>query len=696
MASRWSSRGRGRAAARSTAQTSTIPLYQPDFVRNGAAGMSLGDKYQLAVSNVPPQVDFTTIREAFEQVLRPREDPTQANNRNRGTGVIYLNDENSARLLAARVNEYPIKIGYYEFLFQKQDGTLSQALQTPYRRPAISREAIQRRRRNQEALGHNVLVLAVQFGIEGRDRKSFSVEWEGDYNPNAVARPGQQQKRNKPRAYLKFNEGQEGDYPHSLQIEISGPLQPEVFRITIPINQIRSLENGWVDGAPFIMMRLYNPPSFETKPQLASLTGGAREDFQFSWQRLSSLEPAHERVVGFASRALRLVITSDETHLENFIKMSRFVRLPRLAVSLHADIYRGNLYSRRRLEEVQRMTFTFPWAIGFQCDTLLRNCLLFPREILELKGEIGRLASIGTRFAEEVLKLALKLLAVISISWLIRALDCDSILCGSFLHLSNPNFGEVNAHTIRVGLGDFSKVIDCPARFGAHISQAFSSTDTSVELKPQEIEVIDDRAETQLQYGDNEDLRPRELVWTDGHGTISPDLADNIWEKLCEIRPKGIKHSQETEEEVRPRAFQIRLGGYKGVVSVDYRLEGRLIRLRPSMNKFDAPHSLGLEISEAFNRPNRMFLNRPLIMLLDTLGVNHSVFVKLQNEELENAQAALNHPDDSANLMETYELGKAFGLPDLLRQLAKHGLRDLHSRDPFFRKLSSFALYHVK
>ncbi|KAG8919745.1 hypothetical protein FRC00_010956, partial [Tulasnella sp. 408] len=230
-------------------------------------------------------------------------------------------------------------------------------------------------------------------------------------------------------------------------------------------------------------------------------------------------------------------------------------------------------------------------------------------------------------------------------------------------------------------------------------TSAKSSTarlDPSVELKPHEIQVIPDvEAETQLQYGDNEEetVKPRTLTWTDGHGTLSPDLADEIWAKLCEIRPKRSKFRGETEEEVRPRAYQIRLGGYKGVVSVDYRLKGRV---RPSMDKFDAPHSLGIEISEAFNRPSPMYLNRPLIMLLDTLGVKDSAFVKLQDEAIRTAQAALNHPDSSATLMDTYELGKAFGLPNLLRQLQHHHLQDLHSRDPFFRRLLSFSLYHVK
>ncbi|KAG8970903.1 hypothetical protein FRC05_011671 [Tulasnella sp. 425] len=769
--SRRPSRGGRASSSRSTPQTPSTPLPQREFVGDSAAGRSLQDKYQLAVSNVPRHIDFITIKKAFETILRPRmgpnqdfpihftlqldpPDPKRPKDKNRGTGVIYLNDGKFARFLAARVNEYPIKIGDYEVLFQRQDGSLSRALQTPYRRPAISREALERKKKNQEALGH-------EFGIEGRDRMSFSVEWEGDYNPNAPPKCGRPQNHNKSHAYLKFNEGREGENPRSLQVEISGHSQPDMYRITIPMNQIQSLENGWVDGMPFIMIRLYNPPSFETKPQYASLTGNPRTDYKHSWQRLSSLEPAHERVVAFASKVLRLVITSDPTHLDNFIKMSRFVRLPKLAISLHADIARGDLFSRKRLDDVQAMSSKFPWAVIYQCDALLRNGILRPWEILELKGEINRLVSIGTRFAEEVLKEFMDQLEVPD--WYKKqetVLDClrraetecndqgpENEQSNRVIRLFGPDFeerfigvafgdegGALYRHDWEVDNSKFlekrvgtildygGSLIDveymfreCPTFSNLnqvlksvvvisnswHIRDlGFSSTDPSVEMQPHEIQMIPDiERETQVQYGDHEQeaIKSRKLNWTDGHGTLSPDLADEIWQRLCEIRPKRVKSRPETEEEVRPRAFQIRLGGYKGVVSVDYRLQGkRLIQLRESMNKFDAPHSRGIEISEAFNRPSPMYLNRPLIMLLDTLGVKHSAFVKLQDEAIETTQSALNHPESSACLMGTYGLGGAFELPGLLTRLSRYGLQGLHGRDPFFRKLLSFSLYHVK
>ncbi|KAG8982707.1 hypothetical protein FRB90_006621, partial [Tulasnella sp. 427] len=275
---------------------------------------------------------------AFDKVLRPENgrrfwyylrlnppDPDKVGDRNSGTGIIYVNDRNIAGDLVETINENPIMIGNDKIRvhFAEQDGYLSRAIPVNHFRPTISQEALRRKKDSQEALRHDVRVLAVQFGIEGRDRKSFSVEWEGDYNPDAPLRRGQQQKVSKPKATLKFNEGREGENPRSLQIEITGHSESNMYRITIPMERIRALENGWVDGHPFIIMRLYNPPSFETKPQWASLTGDPKTDYKHSWRRLNGLDASHHRVVAFASKVLRLVITSNPSHRDNFIKMSR-------------------------------------------------------------------------------------------------------------------------------------------------------------------------------------------------------------------------------------------------------------------------------------------------------------------------------------------------------------------------------------
>jgi RNA-dependent RNA polymerase len=57
--------------------------------------------------------------------------------------------------------------------------------------------------------------------------------------------------------------------------------------------------------------------------------------------------------------------------------------------------------------------------------------------------------------------------------------------------------------------------------------------------------------------------------------------------------------------------------GAKGVVSVDYRLTGRKMVLRPSMIKYEAAHFHMVEIAQTFDKPGPFYLNRPLIMVLE-------------------------------------------------------------------------------
>ena len=171
----------------------------------------------------------------------------------------------------------------------------------------------------------------------------------------------------------------------------------------------------------------------------------------------------------------------------------------------------------------------------------------------------------------------------------------------------HPTQGLVTAESIRKGLGNFDKVIRCPARFGARMSQAFSATDKSITITAEEIHPIDDiRNDAGVNF-------------TDGVGTISRGVADDIVAALESSRQRkrrrnmGVSHS----------AFQVRLGGIKGMLSVDYRMseDDATICVRPSMIKFDAPHSLDVEIAGTFERPKPMYLNRPLIMILEVSSI---------------------------------------------------------------------------
>lgn len=165
------------------------------------------------------------------------------------------------------------------------------------------------------------------------------------------------------------------------------------------------MENAVDFGQHYLILALLNPPSFETKPQYAPTTGDPRKDLRNSWKRLTALDIAHERVVAFTSRTIRLVLTNDDTHLTNFILMSKYVALPRLKRSDCSNILSADVFSRLKLKKYESMLVKLPWIVAFQCEALLRNCLLDTPELLSLEPRITRLVQIGTEFAEEVLKL---------------------------------------------------------------------------------------------------------------------------------------------------------------------------------------------------------------------------------------------------------------------------------------------------
>lgn len=244
--------------------------------------------------------------------------------------------------------------------------------------------------------------------------------------------------------------------------------------------------------------------------------------------------------------------------------------------------------------------------------------------------------------------------------------------------------GRVDAESIRNNLGDFSRVIKCPARYGARISQAFSTTEPSITVEAEEMFAIPDK---KPYYGSP-------FLFTDGVGTVSQEIADEIWEGFTETRSKRSRRRLPT-----PSAYQIRLGGLKGMLCVDERLDGRIICTRPSMNKFTAP-DLTVEIARAFDRPMYMYLNRPLIMLLETLGVPLEPFMELQGDAVKQTVAASKSMDSAATLLEKNGLGTAFHMTSVLLNLHKVGA-DLESTRQdgeflsFLKRSLKFAVNHV-
>lgn len=91
-------------------------------------------------------------------------------------------------------------------------------------------------------------------------------------------------------------------------------------------------------------------------------------------------------------------------------------------------------------------------------------------------------------------------------------------------------------------------------------------------------------------------------------------------------------------------AFQIRIGGIKGVISV-YDDQNDDVLFRKSMKKFESSHNI-LEVLN-YNRSIKLLLNRHVILLLSSFGVPDEVFLKLQHDDLLKVMDALTHDERS-------------------------------------------------
>ncbi|KAI5481832.1 hypothetical protein MNV49_000109 [Pseudohyphozyma bogoriensis] len=237
----------------------------------------------------------------------------------------------------------------------------------------------------------------------------------------------------------------------------------------------------------------------------------------------------------------------------------------------------------------------------------------------------------------------------------------------------------VTAETIRQALGDFTKVINIPAKWMARMAQLFGSTRPSITLTADEI----------VEIPDIESAGPPVSCHTDGVGLISPLLADDINEKLSE----GLTPAQ-IAKRVPGTCFQIRLGGIKGMVSVDPSLEGRVLQARPSMIKF-LSESRTLDIAGSFERPLRAYLNRPLIKILEDLKVSHQTLLDLQKQMLQDIAGCKHSWFLTSLFLDDFGLAQSARLSSTLSLLSPVLPRaDLNS--PFLEEALSLAASHTK
>lgn len=122
--------------------------------------------------------------------------------------------------------------------------------------------------------------------------------------------------------------------------------------------------------------------------------------------------------------------------------------------------------------------------------------------------------------------------------------------------------------------------------------------------------------------------------------------------------------------------------GAKGMISLDSTLQGDALCLRPSMIKFEGTGE-NIEICGAGLKPLPMYLNRPLIKILEDLKVEEAVFLDLQATAVEKLRMTTESPVNAANFFQRNFIGKAARLPWLIRKLMYLGI--LFNDDDFLR-----------
>ncbi|KAJ3699365.1 hypothetical protein LUZ61_003070 [Rhynchospora tenuis] len=191
----------------------------------------------------------------------------------------------------------------------------------------------------------------------------------------------------------------------------------------------------------------------------------------------------------------------------------------------------------------------------------------------------------------------------------------------------------LTAPGIRSLLGEFEDIRNV-AKYAARLGQSFSSSTETLTVQHDEVDLIPDITNGTA------------YVFSDGIGKISFEFATRVAKKC---RLKGFT----------PTAFQIRYGGYKGVVAVDP-ASSKKLSLRRSMSKFESENTT-LDVL-AYTKYQPCFLNRQLITLLSTLGVRDNVFELKQKEGVDQLNQILTDPKKAYEAVELMSPGETTSL----------------------------------
>eukprot|EP00761_Pharyngomonas_kirbyi_P013667 gb/GECH01013696.1/.p1 GENE.gb/GECH01013696.1/~~gb/GECH01013696.1/.p1 ORF type:complete len:2575 (+),score=462.53 gb/GECH01013696.1/:1-7725(+) len=211
-----------------------------------------------------------------------------------------------------------------------------------------------------------------------------------------------------------------------------------------------------------------------------------------------------------------------------------------------------------------------------------------------------------------------------------------------------------------------------PGRYLARIHQLFSSgklieieTSEMTEWNQDLLEPIEDKCTA------------NGSILTDGIGFCSQSLAELIWQKLW---PKSENNQIEIN---KPTAFQIRIGGMKGVIQIDPHME-KPVRFFKSMEKFKLNQLYITVLNHA--QELDLKLNKQVIIALEQRGIPRKNFLILQRKFLDNMNETLTKPKlakrCTSKIMERY-----FDISSKSFRLGKDSIFHSVLSEPFFRKI---------
>ena len=227
---------------------------------------------------------------------------------------------------------------------------------------------------------------------------------------------------------------------------------------------------------------------------------------------------------------------------------------------------------------------------------------------------------------------------------------------GCWLYM--PNDSITTASKIREWMGDF-KSIRCIAKYAARLGQSLSSSIETIHTN--DFKLIEDLKVT------NDDNRI-EYCFTDGIGKISKMKAEEICNKHFDSKYIS--------------AFQIRFAGYKGVVAIDNNMRNdSCLEFRPSMKKYESE----LNKLDILNIADYIpcYLNRQVILILSSLGIDDSVFIDFQDIMLKQLNRILFDNNIASNfLLKYFKTNYSFGMGNLILNSTLN-----FTFEPFYRNL---------